>query len=85
MLTALATVGFLTALSFIGGALLGLISSETPRLEAAMQYKDNSRVAADSVSSRAARVVATKRKTSSEAATRAAKLSLASRLAGNLY
>ena len=65
MLTALATVGFLTALSFVGGALLGLISSETPRLEAAMQYKDNSRVAVDSVSSRAARVVATKRKTSS--------------------
>jgi hypothetical protein len=75
MLTTLATVGFLTALSFGGGALLGLISSETPRSEAAMQYKDNSRVAVDSVSSRAARVVAAKRKTSSEAAKRAAKTS----------
>ena len=71
MLTALATVGFLTALSFVGGALLGLISSETPRLEAAMQYKDNSRVAVDSVSLRAAKVA--KRKTSSEASKRAAK------------
>jgi hypothetical protein len=48
------------------------------------QHKDNSRVAVDSVS-RAARVVAAKRKTSSKAAKRAAKLSLASRLAGNLH
>jgi hypothetical protein len=76
MLTALATVGFLTAVSFVGGALLGLISSETPRLAMSVhqtQDKDNSRVAVDSVSSRAGRVVAAKRKTSSEATKRAAK------------
>jgi hypothetical protein len=74
MLTAFATVGFLIAVSFIGGALLGLISSETPRLAMSVhqtQDKDNSRVAVDSVSSRAARVA--KRKTSSEATKRAAK------------
>jgi hypothetical protein len=74
MLTAFATVGFLIAVSFIGGALLGLISSETPRLAMSVhqtQDKDNSRVAVDSVSSRAATVA--KRKTFSEATKRAAK------------
>jgi hypothetical protein len=92
MLIVLARVGFLLVVSFIGGILLGWISleSETPRLEAAMflhqtQHKDNSRVAADSVSLRAARRVGAERKTSSEAARRAAKLSSASRLAGNLH
>jgi hypothetical protein len=56
--------------------LLGLISSETPRLAMSVhqtQDKDNSRVAVDSVSLRAARV--TKRKTSSGAAKRAARTS----------
>ena len=61
MLTVLARVGFLFAVSFIGGALLGLISLQSE--------------------TRAAKVVAAKRKASAKAAKRAA----AYRLAGNLH
>jgi hypothetical protein len=90
MLTVLARVGFLVAVSFIGGALLGLISlqSETPRfaetalsLHQTQHTQDDSPVAVDSVSRRAAKVVAAKRKASAKAAKRAA----ASRLAGDLH
>jgi hypothetical protein len=78
MLIMLARLGFAVAVAFIAGALLGLIplTSETPRLAMSVhqtQDKDNSRVAVDSVSSRAARVA--KRKTSFGAAKRAAKTS----------
>jgi hypothetical protein len=84
MLTTLATVGFLIAVSFIGGALLGLISlqSETPRfaetalsLHQTQHTQDDSAVAVDSVSGRAAKVVAAKRKASAKAAKRAAQTS----------
>jgi hypothetical protein len=94
MLTVLARVGFLLAVSFIGGASLGLISlqSKTPRfaetalsLHQTQHTQDNSAVAVDSVSLRAARVVAAKRKASPKAAKRAAKLSSASRFAGNFH
>jgi hypothetical protein len=47
--------------------------------------QDNSAVAVDSVSLRAARVVAAKRKASPKAAKRAAKLLSASPMAGNLH
>ena len=94
MLIVLTRVGFLLAVSFIGGAFLGLISlqSETPpfaetalSLHQTQHTKGDLAVAVDSVSRRAARVVAAKRKASPKVAKRAAKLSSASRLAGNLH
>jgi hypothetical protein len=80
MLIVLARLGFVLAVGFIGGVLLGLISlkSETPRLaEAALslhqtQDTHDSAVAVDSVSRR--KVVTAKRKVSPEASKRAAKL-----------
>jgi len=95
MLIALARLGFVLAVCFVGGVLLGLISqkSETPRVaEAALSLhqtrdvQDDSAVAVGSVSRRAA----AKRKASPEAFKRAAKLSVFpqassnDRLAGNL-
>jgi hypothetical protein len=97
MLLGLARLGFVLAICFIGGAFLGLISqkSETPRVaEAALSLhqtegaQDNSALAVDSVSRRAARVVAAKRRSSPEVSKRAAKLSSspqASRLAGDFH
>jgi hypothetical protein len=80
MLITLARLGFVLSVCFIGGVLLGLFSqkSETPRVaEAALslhqtqEAQEGSAVAADSASRRAA-----KRKTSSAAFKRAAKLSV---------
>jgi hypothetical protein len=80
MLITLARLGFVLSVCFIGGVLLGLFSqkSELPRVaEAALslhqtqEAQDDSAVAADSASRRAA-----KRKTSSAAFKRAAKLSV---------
>ena len=83
MLVVLARLGFVLAVGFIGGVLLGLISlkSEAPRLAEA----------APSLHQTQDRVVAAKRKTSPEASKRAAKLSIFpqasrnDRLAGNFH
>jgi hypothetical protein len=100
LLVVLAKLGFVLAVGFIGGVLLGLISlkSEAPRLAEAdlsphqtQDIQDDSAVAVDSVSRRAARVVAAKRKAAPEAFKRAAKLPLFpqasqnDRLAGNFH
>ena len=96
LLVVLAKLGFVLAVGFIGGVLLGLISlkSEAPRLLSPHQtqdIQDDSAVAVDSVSRRAARVVAAKRKAAPEAFKRAAKLPLFpqasqnDRLAGNFH
>ena len=98
LLVVLAKLGFVLAVGFIGGVLLGLISlkSEAPRLEhlsphQTQDIQDDLAVAVDLVSRRAARVVAAKRKTTPEAFKRAAKLPLFpqasqnDRLAGNFH
>jgi len=97
LLVVLAKLGFVLAVGFIGGVLLGLISlkSEAPRLAEAdlsphqtQDIQDDSAVAVDSVSRRAARA---KRKAAPEAFKRAAKLPLFpqasqnDRLAGNFH